>query len=192
MKIRLIPTSLPDLTVIEGDVFQDPRGFFMESWNARDFAAAGLDLTFVQENHSRSVGRVLRGLHYQDLRAPLGKLVRCTVGAIYDVCVDVRAGSPAFGRWYGVELSADNKRQIYAPPGFAHGFMTVTDIVEVQYKQTGYYAPDTETSIAWNDPELAIAWPFGDPLLSKKDAAGMSFRQYCARPAFAYGQTPLQ
>jgi dTDP-4-dehydrorhamnose 3,5-epimerase len=129
---------------------------------------------------------VLRGLHYQDMRAPVAKLVRCTAGRIFDVVVDLRLGSPTFGRWVGVELSAEDKRQIFAPVGFAHGFQALADGTEVQYKQTGFYTPQAEGTVAWNDPELAIAWPLGDPVLSARDARAMSLREYRERPAFVY------
>lgn len=184
MKMQVIATPLEGVRLIEVGCFDDGRGFFMESWNQRDFAAAGLDLTFVQEAHSRSCGTVVRGLHYQDMIAPLGKLVRCTVGRVWDVAVDLRASSPSLGRWFGVELSAENKRQMYIPPGFAHGFATLSEVAEVQYKQTGFYTPAAEGAILWNDPELAIAWPCKDPVLSKRDQGAMSFRDYLKNPAF--------
>lgn len=184
MKTHLIPTPIADLVVVEIDYFRDERGFFIESWHQRDFAAAGLDLTFVQEGHSRSGYKVLRGLHYQDLTAPMGKLLRCTVGRIFDVAVDLRPSSATYGRWFGVELSAENQRQLYVPVGFAHGFATLSEVAEVQYKQTGFYTPPSEGTIAWNDPDIGIEWPFTDPILSKRDQSGMSFKDYCARPAF--------
>lgn len=184
MKTNVIPTPLPDLVVVEIEYFQDERGFFIESWHKRDFAAAGLDLEFVQEGHSRSGRGVLRGLHYQDMTAPMGKLVRCTVGRIFDVAVDLRVSSPAFGKWFGVELSADNKKQIYVPVGFAHGFATLSDVAEVQYKQTGFYTPPSEGTIAWNDPDIGIAWPITDPILSRRDQNGKSLKEYLKAPAF--------
>lgn len=184
MKTRLTRTTLEGLVVVEIDYFQDDRGFFIESWHRRDFAEAGLEVEFVQEGHSRSGRGVLRGLHYQDLTAPMGKLVRCTVGEIFDVAVDLRMSSPTFGQWFGITLSAEDKKQIYVPVGFAHGFATVSDVAEVQYKQTGYYAPASEGTIAWNDPELAIAWPVERPILSRRDQNGMSLDSYRERPAF--------
>lgn len=186
MKPRLIETSLKDLVLVEIDYCQDERGFFIESWHKRDFAAAGLDLKFVQENHSRSGRDVLRGMHYQDMTAPMGKLLRCTAGAIFDVAVDLRVGSPTFGKWFGVELTAENKKQIYVPIGFAHGFLTLSNAAEVQYKQTGFYTPSSEGTLAWNDPGVGIAWPIASPILSKRDSAGMSLPCYLKKPAFHY------
>jgi len=186
MKVHLTQTGLPGLIIVDVDHFSDERGFFMESWNRLEFADAGLDVDFVQDNHSRSSRGVLRGLHYQDMTAPLGKLVRCTLGAIFDVGVDLRVGAPTFGRWFGIELSAENKRQLYVPVGFAHGFATLSEFAEVQYKQTGYYAPAAEGVLLWNDPEVAIEWPVENPLLSKRDERGMSLRQYLEHPAFRW------
>ncbi|MBU4199836.1 MAG: dTDP-4-dehydrorhamnose 3,5-epimerase [Verrucomicrobia bacterium] len=196
MKPKIIPTSIPDLVLLEIDYCRDERGFFIEAWHKRDFAAAGLAVEFVQENHSRSGKGVLRGMHYQDMAAPLIKLVRCTLGAIYDVAVDLRVGSPTFGRWFGVELSAENKWQIVVPIGFAHGFVALTEFVEIQYKQTNYYTPSSEGTLSWNDPEIGIQWPIRDPVLSKRDARAMSLRCYLQNPVFSYpvheitGNTP--
>jgi dTDP-4-dehydrorhamnose 3,5-epimerase len=184
MKIKVTPTPLTGLVLIDIDYFHDERGFFIEPWNKRDFAAGGLDLEFMQEGHSRSHGKVLRGLHYQDMRAPMGKLLRCTVGRIFDVAVDLRVSSPTFGRWFGAELDAESQRQIYVPPGFAHGFETLSDVVEVQYKQTGFYTPAAEGAIHWKDPDVGITWPYDDPLLSKKDEHAPSLQQYLQKPAF--------
>lgn len=152
-------------------MFGDERGWFSESWNARAFAEAGLPIHFVQDNHSRSVRGILRGLHYQ-VRQTQDKLVRCTVGAVFDVAVDVRRGSPTFGRWAGVELSAANKRQLWVPKGYAHGFLTLSEVAEVQYKVTDYWAKDHERGIRWDDPALGIAWPdLGTPpSLNARDA----------------------
>ncbi len=186
MKTTLIKTPLPDLMIVEIDYFEDERGFFIESWNRRTFAEAGLNVDFMQDNHSRSRKGVLRGLHYQDMSAPIAKLVRCTFGAIFDVAVDLRVGSPTFGQWYGIELSAENKKQLYVPVGFAHGFATLTDFAEVQYKQTGYYAPQAEGCIIWNDPDVGIDWPIDAPILSQKDKAGMSLQAYLKTPAFRF------
>ena len=186
MHLSVTPTSLDGVVLIQPRVFPDARGFFLETWNARDFADAGLPDNFVQDSHSRSTRGVLRGLHYQDGSAPLGKLVRCTVGSIFDVAIDLRAGSPTFGRWMGAELSADNKLQIYIPPGFAHGFQAISEIVEVQYKQTGYYMPSAEGTIAWNDPDIGVTWPVPDPILSGRDQQGTSFKDYARRPIFQY------
>ena len=175
-RVNVTPTALPDVLVIEPKVFGDSRGFFLESWNQRAFAAAGIRAGFVQDNHSRSARNVLRGLHYQ-LQQAQGKLVRVIAGEIYDVAVDIRRGSPTFGHWVGVALSAENRRMVWVPPGFAHGFLVVSEAAEVLYKATDYYAPEHERSIAWNDPELAIAWPLaGEPVLSAKDAAGKRLR----------------
>ncbi len=184
MKTTLTTTPLKDLVVIDIDYFEDERGFFIESWHQRDFAAAGLDLTFVQEGHSRSGKGVLRGLHYQDTTAPMAKLLRCTVGRIFDVAVDLRMSSPTFGKWLGVELSAENKRQIYVPVGFAHGFATLSDVAEVQYKQTGFYTPPSEGGIRWNDPDVGVDWPIKDPTLSERDRTSQSLAEYRTSPAF--------
>jgi dTDP-4-dehydrorhamnose 3,5-epimerase len=184
MKLTKTPTPLSGAFLIQPQVLGDERGFFMETWSRRDFAAAELDLNFVQDNHSRSARGVLRGLHYQDSSAPIGKLVRCTRGRIFDVAVDLRAGSPTLGRWFGTELTEDNKAQLWVPVGFAHGFVTISDVAEVQYRQTGYYTPDAEHVIAWNDPDLAIDWPLRDPTLSRRDRSGMSFQEYLAKPHF--------
>lgn len=181
----LHPTYIEGLVVVEVQVFEDARGFFMETWNARDFTEAGLDLSFVQDNHSRSGAGVLRGLHYQDKRAPLAKLVRCTSGSIFDVAVDLRSRSRTFGRWFGLELSARNRLQLLIPEGFAHGFATLSATAEVQYKQTGFHDPEAETAIRWNDPDLAIEWPVTNPELSARDRnQAISFADYRGSPAF--------
>ena len=172
--MQVITTTLAGVLILEPRVFGDARGFFMESYNRRSFAqATGLDLDFVQDNHSRSSKGVLRGLHYQ-LRQPQGKLVRVSQGAVFDVAVDMRQGSPSFGRWVGVELSADNQRQLWVPAGMAHGFLVLSDSADFLYKTTDYYAPEHERCIAWNDPQLAIAWPDAGVAvqLSAKDQAG--------------------
>ena len=165
--------ALPDVVLIEPKVFGDARGFFYESFNQRDFnAATGTDYPFVQDNHSRSSKGVLRGLHYQ-IQQPQGKLVRVVQGAVFDVAVDIRKSSPTFGQWVGAELSADNHHQLWIPPGFAHGFVVLSDVAEFLYKTTDYYAPQHERCIAWNDPTLAIDWRLdGVPNLSAKDAQG--------------------
>ncbi|MEX6724534.1 dTDP-4-dehydrorhamnose 3,5-epimerase [Parapedomonas caeni] len=172
--MKVIDTALPEVKLLEPRVFGDDRGFFMETWNAATFASLGLDLTFVQDNHSRSSRGVLRGLHYQ-LRRTQGKLVRVTAGAVYDVAVDIRRSSPNFGRWVGYELSAANKRMLWVPEGFAHGFLTLTDGTDFLYKCTDLYAPEHERAIAWNDPAIGIDWPLEDivPQLSAKDRAGV-------------------
>jgi dTDP-4-dehydrorhamnose 3,5-epimerase len=171
--MKVTPTAIPEVLVLEPQVFGDERGFFFESYNARRFEeATGVAANFVQDNHSRSARGVLRGLHYQ-IRQPQGKLVRVLQGAIYDVVVDLRRSSPFFGRWVGVELSADNRHQLWIPPGFAHGFVVTSDSAECAYKTTDYWAPEHERSLLWNDPALVIAWPLdGEPMLSGKDSVG--------------------
>ena len=161
------------MLVIEPKVFGDARGFFFESWNRRDFARlVGRDVEFVQDNHSASARNVLRGLHYQ-LQRPQGKLVRVVAGEVFDVAVDLRRSSPTFGRWVGERLSTENHRMLWVPPGFAHGFVVLSEEAEFLYKATDYYAPDDERTLLWNDPALGIAWPLaGEPLLKPKDAAG--------------------
>jgi dTDP-4-dehydrorhamnose 3,5-epimerase len=171
-----MPTSIPGVVALEPRVFGDARGFFLESYNEKVFREAiGLDLPFVQDNHSRSTRGVLRGLHYQ-LRQPQGKLVRVVRGAVFDVAVDVRRSSPTFGRWVGAELSEENQRQLWVPPGFAHGFLVLSETADFLYKTTDYYAPEHERCIAWDDPTLAIAWPADvTPRLSAKDQQGVAF-----------------
>jgi dTDP-4-dehydrorhamnose 3,5-epimerase len=184
VEIRVIPTKLEGVLLVETSFFRDERGFFLESYSQRRYAAAGIDVTFVQDNHSRSAQGVLRGLHYQDRRAPMGKLIRCTQGSVFDVAVDLRVGSPTFGEWVGVELSAEQMNQVYIPPGFGHGFAALSPVADLQYKCTAYYAPETEGCIAWNDPDIAIRWPVSAPTLSKRDQQGMSLRAYRENPAF--------
>jgi dTDP-4-dehydrorhamnose 3,5-epimerase len=186
MKTRVTKTLLDSLVIVEIDYFKDERGFFIESWHKRDFAAAGLDLEFVQEGHSRSARNVLRGMHYQNMTAPMGKLLRCTFGSIFDVAVDLRVSSSTCGKWFGVELSAENKKQLYVPPGFAHGFATLSEFAEVQYKQTGFYTPPSEGTLSWNDPDVGIEWPIKEPILSKRDQNGMSLKEYLKNPAFQW------
>jgi dTDP-4-dehydrorhamnose 3,5-epimerase len=172
--MRVIATAIADVRIIEPQVFDDARGFFFESFNLREFRkATGLnDVQFVQDNHSRSVSGVLRGLHYQ-IHHPQGKLVRVIAGSVFDVAVDLRKSSPHFGQWTGVELSADNKRQLWIPAGFAHGFAVTSATAEVLYKTTDYRYPEHERCLLWNDPALGIDWPLdGAPLLSDKDRAG--------------------
>ncbi len=171
--MKVTPTAIPEVLVLEPQVFGDDRGFFFESFNANRFAQlTGVAAHFVQDNHSKSAKGVLRGLHYQ-IRQPQGKLVRVTAGALYDVVVDLRKTSPFFGRWVGVELSAENRRQLWVPPGFAHGFVVTSDTAECLYKTTDYWAPEHERAILWNDPALAIDWPLdGAPMLSAKDSQG--------------------
>ena len=175
--MKAIPTTIPDVLIIEPRVFGDSRGFFFESFNQKNFSqATGLGVNFVQDNHSRSVKGVLRGLHYQ-IRQPQGKLVRVVRGAVFDVAVDIRKSSPTFGRWVGVELTEDNYRQVWVPPGFAHGFYVLSESADFLYKTTDYYIPDFERSIVWNDPEIAISWPVeagAQPIISAKDAIAAS------------------
>ena len=170
--------------LIDIDYFKDERGFFIEPWHERDFSAAGLDLHFVQEGHSRSGVGVLRGFHYQNMTAPMGKLLRCTRGSVFDAAIDLRASSPTFGRHVAVELSADNMRQIYIPPGFGHAFQVLSDVAEVQYKQTGFYTPSSEGTVAWNDPDLGVPWPLPNPILSERDKRGLPLREYANNAAF--------
>ncbi|MFN4294416.1 MAG: dTDP-4-dehydrorhamnose 3,5-epimerase [Thermoflexales bacterium] len=184
--MRVTQTKLDGVLVIEPEVFRDARGFFLESYNKREFAAHGIAHEFVQDNHSRSLHKVLRGLHFQDMSAPQTKLVRCTVGRILDVAVDLRVGSPTFAQWVAVELSAENAKQLLVPVGFAHGFAVLSEVAEVQYKCDAYYAPAAEGVVMWNDPDIGIQWPFADPILSKRDAAGLSLKAYLARPKFFY------
>ena len=174
--MKVIPTAIPDLLILEPKVFGDARGFFMESYNAKVFHdATGLSPNFVQDNHSRSGKGVLRGLHYQIEQAQ-GKLVRVTRGAVFDVAVDLRQSSPTFGQWVGIELSEENNRQFWIPPGFAHGFLVLSEAAEFLYKTTDYYAPEFERCIRWDDLDLAIKWPIDAlPLLSPKDVVGVSF-----------------
>lgn len=172
--MKAIPTPLKDALILEPKVFGDARGFFMESWNRRTFAQLGIDVDFVQDNHSRSQRGVLRGLHYQ-MQQTQGKLVRVVAGAVFDVAVDLRQSSPTFRQWTGVELSAENQRMFWVPPGFAHGFLVLTESADFLYKATDFYAPEHERTLLWNDPELAIDWPLADigmPTLAAKDAAG--------------------
>ena len=180
MNLNVIPTPLDGAFILEPKVFGDARGFFMESYNRRDFAGAtGLNLDFVQDNHSRSRRGVLRGLHYQ-IKQPQGKLVRVVRGAVFDVAVDIRRSSPTFGRWAGTELSEDNQRQLWIPPGFAHGFLVLSESADFLYKATDWYAPEHERSIAWDDPAIGVEWPLqdiGTPLLSDKDRAAPALAQ---------------
>ena len=172
--MQVTATDLPEVMIIEPKVFGDARGFFLESFNAKAFAeATGVDLPFVQDNHSRSAQGVLRGLHYQ-IKQAQGKLVRVVRGSVFDVAVDVRRSSPNFGHWVGVELTEDNNRQLWVPPGFAHGFLVLSASADFLYKTTDYYAPEHERSVLWNDPAIGIDWPLlGEPLLSGKDKAGV-------------------
>ena len=177
MPYTAIPTAIPEVLVLEPRVFGDARGFFFESFNARDFArATGLNVDFVQDNHSKSAKGVLRGLHYQIQHAQ-GKLVRVVEGEVFDVAVDLRRSSPTFGRWVGERLSADNHRQLWVPPGFAHGFVVLSESADFLYKTTDYWSPEHERSLLWNDPAIGIDWPIdAQPLLAAKDAAAPRLR----------------
>jgi dTDP-4-dehydrorhamnose 3,5-epimerase len=175
--MKIIPTEIPEVMLIEPRVFGDERGFFFESFNEQVFQdKIGPDVRFVQDNHSRSAANVLRGLHYQ-IQQTQGKLVRVVAGAVFDVAVDIRRSSATFGQWVGYELSAENKKQLWVPAGFAHGFLSLTDGTEVLYKATDFYAPTHERAILWNDPDLDIAWPLTtEPVVSGKDQVAQSFR----------------
>jgi dTDP-4-dehydrorhamnose 3,5-epimerase len=186
MEIHVTRTKLDGVVLIDTDYFRDERGFFIESYHGERFANQGINYEFVQDNHSGSSVNVLRGLHYQDETAPMGKLVRCIEGAIFDVAVDLRVGSPTLGQWVGVELDAQTMRQVMVPNGFAHGFVTLSERAQVLYKCTGYYTPSAEGTIAWNAPEVAIEWPVKKPLLSNRDQNGMTLKTYLQNPAFRY------
>lgn len=175
--MQIVPTTLPGVLILEPKVFGDDRGFFYESFNERRWRdLTGVNLQFVQHNHSRSSRGVLRGLHYQ-IQQPQGKLVRVVVGEVFDVAVDIRRNSPSFGQWYGTLLSAENKRQMWVPPGFAHGFCVTSEAAEFLYLTTDYYAPEHERCIVWNDPDLAIGWPMAtEPVVSDKDRNGRLFK----------------
>ncbi len=181
--MKVTPTAIADVLLIEARVFGDARGFFYESFNEKAFReATGTDVRFVQDNHSRSARGVLRGLHYQ-VKQPQGKLVRVVQGAVFDVAVDVRQSSPTFGQWVGEELSEANQRQLWIPPGFAHGFLVLSESADFLYKTTDYYAPEHEKCIAWNDGTLAIDWPLtGPPQLSAKDSAGVPWKDAVVAP----------
>jgi dTDP-4-dehydrorhamnose 3,5-epimerase len=184
--LRVIPTTLRDVVIVEPKIYGDDRGFFLESYNEQKFAAAGLPTRFMQDNHSGSSKSVLRGLHYQ-MERPQGKLVRALHGEIYDVAVDIRQGSPDFGKWFGTILSAHNRLSLWVPPGFAHGFLVLSDFAEVSYKATELYAPALERSILWNDPAIGIEWPLdGEPILSGKDQAGLVLAEAETYPPGVY------
>ncbi len=182
--LNVIETSLPGVLVLEPEVFADERGFFIETYRADRFRQLGIDANFVQDNHSRSARGVLRGLHYQEPNGQ-AKLVRCTRGALYDVAVDIRIGSPHFGQWFAVELTEENKRMMWVPAGFAHGFCALTDDADLVYKCTTFYDPQSDRSILWNDPDLGIAWPIASPRLSRKDAAAPRLKDASILPRFA-------
>ncbi|WP_353931210.1 dTDP-4-dehydrorhamnose 3,5-epimerase [Okeanomitos corallinicola TIOX110] len=176
--MQVVKTKIPDVLIIEPKVFGDERGFFYESFNAKSFLEnTEISLSFVQDNHSRSSKNVLRGLHYQ-IQQPQGKLVRVAVGEVFDVAVDLRKNSATFGKWVGVNLSAENKHQLWIPPGFAHGFLVLSEYAEFLYKTTDYYAPEYDRTLFWNDPDLGISWPIdGEPIVSTKDKVGKLFSE---------------
>jgi dTDP-4-dehydrorhamnose 3,5-epimerase len=174
--MNVTPTAIPEVLILEPRIYQDARGFFFESFNQKALHDIGIRAPFVQDNHSRSIFNVLRGLHYQ-IRQPQGKLVRVLVGKIFDAAVDLRRSSPSFGKWVGVELSAENRKIMWVPPGFAHGFLVLSDAAEVQYKTTDYYAQPFERALLWNDPDVAVNWPLaGEPILSERDRAGTALK----------------
>jgi dTDP-4-dehydrorhamnose 3,5-epimerase len=181
-------TPLDGVLLIDPPVFPDERGFFLVTWNQQSYADAGILQTFVQDAHSGSHRGVLRGLHYQDMTAPLCKLVRCTAGRVFDVAVDLRVGSPTFGRWFATELSADNRRQMFVPVGFAHGYQALSDYAEVEYKQTGFYAPPAEGVLTWNDPAVGVDWPIAPPIVSDRDARGVLLDEHRRAPVFTYSR----
>lgn len=183
--MKFVTTPLPGVLVIEPQVFRDDRGFFLESYQQKKFSDGGLPAVFVQDNHTRSKKGILRGLHAQ-LSKPQGKLVRALSGEIWDVAVDIRKGSPTYKKWFGVTLSGDNFKQIYVPPGYAHGFCVMSDTADVQYKVTDFYDPADELHLIWNDPDIAIPWPIKDPQISPKDKAGIRLKELESRlPLYA-------
>jgi len=183
--VKFVPAAIPGVVIIEPDVHMDPRGFFLETYQVEKYRAGGVPGTFVQDNHSRSTAGTVRGLHLQ-LRRPQGKLIRVIEGEIFDVAVDVRRGSPAFGKWVGLTLSAGNFRQCYIPPGFAHGFAVVSEVAQVEYKCTDVYDPGGELGIAWNDPQIGVQWPIAQPVLSERDQHHSSLSAvFTQLPSFA-------
>jgi dTDP-4-dehydrorhamnose 3,5-epimerase len=181
--LNVIETPLPGVLLLEPKVFRDDRGFFLETYHTIRFREARITAEFVQDNHSRSVRGVLRGLHYQEPNAQ-GKLVRCPRGVLFDVAVDIRKGSPHFGKWFGAELSEENLRMLWIPPGFAHGFCAVSDVADLMYKCTALYDASADHTLAWNDPDIAIAWPVANPSLSPKDAAAPRLKDATVLPSF--------
>jgi dTDP-4-dehydrorhamnose 3,5-epimerase len=184
MDVTVSPTEFAGVLVLWADCFEDARGFFTETYHQKKLRNRGVDLTFVQDNHSRSYHRVLRGFHYQDARAPQVRVVRCTVGEIFDVIVDLKVGSPTFGRYFGIRLSSDNRKQLLIPPEFAHAFLVLSEVAEVQYKCTNHHEPAAERSLLWNDPDIAVQWPLSDPILSDRDRQAPSLKDYVKQPAF--------
>lgn len=185
--MKVIPTELEGVLVIEPVVHRDARGFFLESWRESRYREHGVDVPFVQDNHSRSLRGTLRGLHVQLAPRPMAKLLRCVAGAIFDVAVDVRRGSPTYGGWVGFELSADNFRQLFLPAGFAHGFCVVSETAEVEYKCSEIYAPEHEIAIAWNDPRIGIRWPVAEPTLSPRDRDAPPLAEWAAQGRLPHG-----
>lgn len=184
MEIKLSKTPLKDVLLVDIDYFQDKRGFVIEPWHKKDFAKAGLHVDFIQEVHSKSKYKVIRGLHYQDLKSPMAKLIRCIYGSIFFVTVDLRIKSDTFGEWFSVTLTGDNKKQLFVPVGFAVGFAVLSDAAEAIYKLTGFYTKTSEHVILWNDKDLTIKWPYADPILSERDKTGVSFAEYKKHPSF--------
>jgi len=181
MEFKVEQTGIRDLLIITPDIFQDDRGFFTESYRKDKFSEFGLDFEFVQDNHSRSAKNVVRGLHFQ-WEPPMGKLMRVTHGAAFLVAVDIRIGSPSFGKWVGVEASVENRKQVYAPAGFARGFCVLSEFAEIQYKCTGIYSNKAESGVLWNDPAIGIRWPAKEPILSKKDETAQTLDQWLSKP----------
>lgn len=177
--MEVVATPIGSVTLIKPKVWGDARGYFVETWQQERYAAAGIDLPFVQDNHSRSAYGILRGLHFQKTR-PQGKLVHVSLGSVFDVVVDIRPGSPSFGQWYGVELTQDNQWQLWVPPGLAHGFVVTSEYAHFHYKCTEYYCPQDEGAIRWNDPDLGVVWPVECPVLSQKDSVAPSWREFQA------------
>jgi dTDP-4-dehydrorhamnose 3,5-epimerase len=181
MEFNVEQTGLRDLVIITPEIFKDDRGFFTESYRKDKFTGFGIDQEFVQDNHSRSAKGVVRGLHFQ-WEPPMGKLMRVTQGSAFLVAVDIRTGSPTFGRWYGVEATVENRKQVYAPAGFARGFCVLSDYAEIQYKCTGIYSNKAESGILWNDPAIGIEWPVKAPILSRKDEVAQTLEQWSQKP----------
>lgn len=177
--MEVVASPIGSVTLIKPKVWGDARGYFVETWQQERYAAAGIDLPFVQDNHSRSAYGILRGLHFQKTR-PQGKLVHVSLGSVFDVVVDIRPGSPSFGQWYGVELTQDNQWQLWVPPGLAHGFVVTSEYAHFHYKCTEYYCPQDEGAIRWNDPDLGVVWPVECPVLSQKDSVAPSWREFQA------------
>lgn len=186
MDIRVSRTGIEGVLVVEPDAFRDHRGLFMESYNREKLRRHDVDLTFVQDNHARSLKHVLRGLHYQNDKAPQHRLIRCVSGAVFYAAVDLRIGSPTFGKYFCTELSDDNLKQVLIPPEFAHGYVVLSDVAEVHYKCTGHHSPEVEGTLAWNDPDVAVPWPVSTPVLSKRDTEAPSLRDYMRNPCFFY------